>query len=102
VQVDKARDGVSQNTHQAIAPVALYHLEGELRRSRWDLLPADLANHLVSQLPGTLLEQAIASHLGTRASKARDQLNKVALEDQHVLVSADLSVCSRSVHLHKF
>jgi hypothetical protein len=31
VEVDEARDGVSQNTHQAIAPVALDHLEGELR-----------------------------------------------------------------------
>jgi hypothetical protein len=93
---------MSQNTHQAIAPVALDHLEGELRGGRRDLLPVDLANHLDSQLPGTLLEQAVASHLGTRTSKARGQLNQVALEDQHVLVSADLSVCSRSVHLHKF
>jgi hypothetical protein len=62
----------------------------------------DLANHTDSQLPGTLLEQAVASHLGTRPSKAHGQLNQVPLEDQHVLVGADLTVCSRSVHLHKF
>jgi hypothetical protein len=35
-------------------------------------------------------------------SKAHDQLHQVALEDQHVLMAADLMVCSRSVHLHKF
>jgi hypothetical protein len=29
VEVDEARDGVTQNAHQAIAPVALDHLEGE-------------------------------------------------------------------------
>jgi hypothetical protein len=62
----------------------------------------DLAYHADSQLPGTLLEQAVASHLGTRASKARGQLDQVSLENQHVLVGADLSVCSGSVHLHKF
>jgi hypothetical protein len=31
VEVDEAQDGVTQNVHQAIAPVALDHLEGELR-----------------------------------------------------------------------
>jgi hypothetical protein len=31
VEVDEARDGMTQNAHQAIAPVALDHLEGELR-----------------------------------------------------------------------
>jgi hypothetical protein len=36
VEVDEARDDVSQNTHQAIAPSALNHLEGELLRSRRD------------------------------------------------------------------
>jgi hypothetical protein len=55
-----------------------------------------------SQLAGTLLKQAIASHLGTRTSKARGQLNQVSLEDQHVLVGADLTMCGRNVHLHKF
>jgi hypothetical protein len=69
VEVDEARDGISHNTHQAIAPVALDHLEGELLRTRWDLLPVDLANHLVGQLPCTLLEEAVASHLGTWASE---------------------------------
>jgi hypothetical protein len=102
VEVDEARDGVSQNTHQAIAPSALNHLEGELLRSRRDLLPADLANNLVSQLPGTLLEETVTSDLRTRASETRDQLHQVALKDEHVLVGTDLTVCSRSVHLHKF
>jgi hypothetical protein len=31
VEVDEARDGVTQNAHQAIAPIALDHLKGELR-----------------------------------------------------------------------
>jgi hypothetical protein len=31
VEVDEARDGVTQNAHQAIAPVVLDHLKGELR-----------------------------------------------------------------------
>jgi hypothetical protein len=31
VEVDEARDGLAQNAHQAIAPVALDHLKGELR-----------------------------------------------------------------------
>jgi hypothetical protein len=102
VEVDETRDGVTQNAHQAIAPVALDHLKSELQLSRRDLLPADLAYHTDSQLAGTLLEQAIASHLRTRTSKARGQLDQVSLEDQHVLVGADLSVCSGSIHLHKF
>jgi hypothetical protein len=63
VEVDEARDGMSQDTHQAIAPSALDHLEGELLRSRRDLLPADLANDLVRQLSGTLLEKTITSDL---------------------------------------
>jgi hypothetical protein len=31
VEVDEAQDGMTQNAHQAIAPIALDHLEGELR-----------------------------------------------------------------------
>jgi hypothetical protein len=31
VEVDEARDGVTQNAHQAIALVALDHLKSELR-----------------------------------------------------------------------
>jgi hypothetical protein len=91
-----------QNVHQAITLVALYHLEGELQRGRRDLLPADLAYQTDSQLAGTLLKQAIASHLRTRMSMPHGQLNQVSLEDQHVLVGADLTVRGRSVHLHKF
>jgi hypothetical protein len=49
VEVDEARDGVTQNVHQAIAPVALDHLKGELRLGGWNLLPADLAYHTDSQ-----------------------------------------------------
>jgi hypothetical protein len=90
VEVDEARDGVSQNTHQAITPCALNHLEGELLRSRWDLLPTDLANNLVSQLPGTLLEETVTSDLWTRAFELRDQRHQVALENEHVLVGTDL------------
>jgi hypothetical protein len=101
VEVNKARDSVSQNTHQSIALGMLNHLEGEPLRNWRELLPADLADNLVSQLPGTLLEEAVTMHLGTRASKTRGQLHKVALKDEHVLVGADLTVCSRSVHLHK-
>jgi hypothetical protein len=71
VEVDEARDSVSQDTHKSIAPRALDHLEGELLRSRRDLLPADLANHLVRELLGTLLKKAIASDLWMRASKMR-------------------------------
>jgi hypothetical protein len=48
VEVDEARDSVSQNTHQAIAPSTLNHLEGESLRNQRDLLPADLADNLVS------------------------------------------------------
>jgi hypothetical protein len=101
VEVDEARDSVSQNTHKSIAPSALDHLEGELLRSRRDLLPADLANDLVRQLLGTLLEKAVTSDLRTRASETCDQLHQVALKDEHVLVGTNLTVCSRSVHLHK-
>jgi hypothetical protein len=101
VEVDEARDSKSQNTHQAIAPSTLNHLKGELLRSRWDLSPADLVDNLVSQLPGTLLEEAITPHLGAWASKSRGQLHQVTLENEHVLMGADLKVCSRSVHLHK-
>jgi hypothetical protein len=101
VEVDEARDSVSQNTHQAIAPSTLNHLEGEPLGNRRDLLPADLADNLVSQLPGTLLEEAVTPHLGARASKSRGQLHQVALKNKHVLVGTDLTVCSRSVYLHK-
>jgi hypothetical protein len=90
-----------QNVHEAIGPVALDHLEGELRRSQRDLLPADLANDLESQLAGTLLEQTVTSHLGARASEVGAQLHQVALKDEHVSVGTDLTVCSRGVHLHK-
>jgi hypothetical protein len=101
VEVDEAQDSVSQNMHQAIAPRMLDHLEGELRRTRRDLLPVVLANNLVSQLLGTLLEEAVTPHLGAMASKSRGQLHQVALKNKHVLVGADLTVCSRSVQLHK-
>jgi hypothetical protein len=102
VEVDEARDSVSQNTHKSIAPCALDHLEGELLRSQRDLLPADLANDPVRQLSGTLLEQMVTPHLGARASEVCGQLHQVALKDEHVLVGTDPTVCSRSVHLHKF
>jgi hypothetical protein len=62
----------------------------------------DLANNLVSQLPGTLLEEMVTLDLRTRASETHDQLHQVALKDEHVLVGTNLRVCSRSVHLHKF
>jgi uncharacterized spore protein YtfJ len=39
VEVDEARDNVSQNTHKSIAPSVLDHLEGELLRSQRDLFP---------------------------------------------------------------
>jgi hypothetical protein len=101
VEVDEARDGVPQNTHQSISPSTLNHLEGEPLRNRWNLLPADLADNLVSQLPGTLLENTVTSNLRTWASETRDQLHQVALKNEHVLVGTNLTVCSRSVHLHK-
>jgi hypothetical protein len=101
VEVDEARDSVSQNTHKSIAPSALDHLEGELLRSWQDLLPVDLANDLVRQLLGTLLEETVTSDLRTWVSETRDQLHQVALKDEHVLVGTDLTMCSRSVHLHK-
>jgi hypothetical protein len=75
VEVDEARDSMSEDTHKSIAPRALDHLEGELWRGRRDLLPADLANDLVRQLAGTLLEESVASDLRTRASETRDQLH---------------------------
>jgi hypothetical protein len=102
VEVDEARDSVSEYMHKSIAPRALDHLEGELWRGRRDLLPADLANDLVRQLVGTILEELIASDLRTWASETRGQLHQVALKDEHVFVGTDLTVCSRSVHLHKF
>jgi hypothetical protein len=101
VKVDEARDSVSQDTHKSIAPRALDDLEGELLRSQRDLLPADLANDPVRQLSGTLLEKAVASDLRTRASETRDQLHQVTLKDEYVLMGTNLTVCSRSVHLHK-
>jgi hypothetical protein len=75
VEVDEARDSVSKNTHQSIAPSTLNHLKGEPLRNRRNLLPTDLADNLVSQLPGTLLEEAVTTHLGTRASETRGQLH---------------------------
>jgi hypothetical protein len=101
VEVDEARDGVSQNTHKSIAPSTLNHHEGEPLRNRRNILPADLADNLVSQLPGTLLEKTVTSNLRTRASEMRGQLHQVALKNEHVLVGTDLTVCSRSIHLHK-
>jgi uncharacterized protein YhdP len=101
VEVDEVRDGVSQNTHKSIAPSTLNHLEGEPLRNQRNLLPADLADNLVSQLPGTLLEKIVTSNLRTRASEMRGQLHQVTLKNKHVLVGTDLTVCSRSVHLHK-
>jgi hypothetical protein len=61
----------------------------------------DPADNLESQLPGALVEEAIASHLGARASMMESQLHEVTLENEYVLVGTDLTVCSRSVHLHK-
>jgi hypothetical protein len=87
--------------HQAIAPVPLDHLKGELRRSRRNLLPADLAHHSDSQLAGALLKQLVAAHLGTRSPKARSQLHEVPLEDQQVLVGTNLTVRGEGIHLHK-
>jgi hypothetical protein len=101
VEVDEARDSVSQNMHESIAPSAVDHLKGELLRSRRDLLPTDLANDPIRQLSGTLLEQTVTPHLRARASEARSQLHQVALKDEHVLVGTNLTVCSRSFHLHK-
>jgi hypothetical protein len=79
----------------------LNHLKGEPLRNWRNLLPADLADNLVSQLPGTLLEEAVTSNLRTRASESCGQLHQVALKDEHVLMGTDLTVCSRSVHLHQ-
>jgi hypothetical protein len=75
VEVDEARDSVSKNTHQSIAPSTLNHLEGKPLRNQRNLLPADLADNLVSQLPGTLLEEVVTTHLRTRASETRGQLH---------------------------
>jgi hypothetical protein len=86
----------------AIAPSALSHLKSELLGSGRDLPPADLANNLVSQLLGALVEEAVASQLGARASKAVSQLHEVALENENILVGTNLTVCSGSVRLHKF
>jgi hypothetical protein len=101
VEVDEAQDSVPQDTHQAIAPSMLGHLESELLGSGRYLSPVDLADSLESQLPGALVEEAVASHLGARASKTESQLHEVALENEYVLVGTDLTVCSGSVHLHK-
>jgi hypothetical protein len=75
VEVDEARDIMLKNTHQSIAPSMLNHLEGEPLRNRRNLLPADLADNLVSQLPSTLLEEAVTTYLGTRASETCGQLH---------------------------
>jgi hypothetical protein len=79
----------------------LDHLEGELLRSGQNLPPANLADNLESQLPGTLLKEAETPHLETRAFEMCSQLHQIALKNEHVLVGADLTVCSRSAHLHK-
>jgi hypothetical protein len=92
---------MSQDTHKSIAPSAFDHLKGELRRSRRDLLPADLANDPERQLAGTLLEQTVTPHLGARASEVGAQLHQVALKNEHIPVGTDLTVRSRGVHLHK-
>jgi hypothetical protein len=101
VEVDETRDGVSQNTHKSIAPSTLNHLEGEPLRDRRDLLPVDLTNKLKGQLPSALLKESVTLNLRTRASEMRGQLHQVALKHKHVLVSTDLTVSGRSVHLHK-
>jgi hypothetical protein len=101
VEVDEARDGVSQNTRKSIAPSTLNHLEGESLRNRRNLLLADPTDNLVSQLPSTLLEKMVTSNIWTRAFETRGQLHQVTLKNEHVLVGTDLMVCSRSVHLHK-
>jgi hypothetical protein len=101
VEVDETRDGVLQNTHKSIVPSTLNHLEGEPLGDRRDLLPTDLTDELESQLPSTLLEKMVTSNLRTRTSETRGQLHQVALKNEHVLVGTDLTVCSRSVHLHK-
>jgi hypothetical protein len=75
VEVDEVQDSVSEDTHKSVTPRALDHLEGELWRGRWDLLPVDLANDLVRQLAGTLLEEPIASGLQTWVSETRGQLH---------------------------
>jgi hypothetical protein len=75
VEVDEAQDSVSEDTHNSIAPRALDHLKGELWGGRRDLLPTDLANDLVRQLAGTLLEESVASDLRTRASETHGQLH---------------------------
>jgi hypothetical protein len=69
VEVDETQDSLLQDTHHAIAPSVLGHLKSELLGSRRDLLPADLADDRVSKLPGALIEEAVASHLGPRASR---------------------------------
>jgi hypothetical protein len=101
VEVDETRDGVPQDTHESIAPSTLNHLEGEPLGDRRDLLPADLTNKLEGQLPSALLEETVTSNLQTRASETRGQLHQIALKHEHVLVGTDLTVSSRSVHLHK-
>jgi hypothetical protein len=101
VEVDETRDGVSQYTHKSITPSTLNHLEGEPLVDRWDLLPADLTNKLEGQLLSALLEESVTSNLRTRASETRGQLHQVVLKHEHVLVGTDLTVTSRSVHLHK-
>jgi hypothetical protein len=93
---------MSQNTHKSIAPSTLNHLEGEPLGDRRDLLPADLTNKQESQLPSALLKKTVTLNLRTWASETRGQLHQVALKNEHVLVGTDLTVCSRSVHLHKF
>jgi hypothetical protein len=101
VEVNEKRDGVSQDTHESIAPSTLNHLKGEPLGDRRDLLPADLTNELEGQLPSALLEETVTSNLRTRASETRGQLHQVALKHKHVLVGTDLTVIGRSVHLHK-
>jgi hypothetical protein len=54
VEMDGARDSMPQDTHQAITPSMLGHLESEILGSGRDLSPVDLEDNLESQLPGAL------------------------------------------------
>jgi hypothetical protein len=67
----------------------------------WEVGGTSLPWTLESQILGALVEEAVASHLGARASKTESQLHEVALKTKYVLVGTDLTVCSGSIHLHK-
>jgi hypothetical protein len=51
---------------------------------------------------GALVEVVVASYLGAWASKTVGQLNKVMIENDHLLVGTDLTVSNGVIHLHKF